>query len=186
MTAARAGPNSHRERRANAARRSSRFIAQSPPLRGFTKEMGLVDFVVLETACQTLRDALPRKTSGARRRFAAGSKVRGRPPLRPCCGPKNENPPVRKTPEGSLPISSEPSPSHRTLGIRLGATPCGQSNFNMHPQRLWPKGDISTLQKGVTFLFCVDRGGIGLDRGGRKRNELHRWRLEERRLSRRE
>jgi len=117
--------------------------------------MQSLDYVVVDAACKPRRAALPRKSSGARRRFAAGSKVRGLPPLRPG-RPRKRKPSgvTRGFPAdffGAIPVAS-------ALGAAAGATPPQRLQIIMAALLPPPKPELSTWQRIGTFYLALTVG----------------------------
>ena len=179
----------NKERRAKAARRSSRFLSPRPPLRDFTKEIGL------ERADGHRRWMLPAQRPPCRKRMAAaGSKVWGlwhQSPwgLRPC----NPAPCVRaggssgkamggtkSKPSGSAWFTTRglsadffgASPVASASGFRLGRDPAADNcNCTTEVLSVLRKPELSTLPGIGTFYFALTctvclahltgRGGAG-------------------------
>ena len=131
----------NKERRAKAARRSSRWIAQWPPLlRDFTKERPLKnsDCMFTENAASTKVGKHPCMPTGD-----------GRPDEKPSgghCAPEGL-PPMRFF--GASPVVAS------ALGIRLGATPRGRLDSNTHLRQPIQKGTFLLCWRGGHFYFAL-------------------------------
>jgi hypothetical protein len=156
MRPVKARPNSYTERRAKAARRSSRFIAQ-----GLRSEIHQRNAARLRLAgsrrpgcClpNAARPPCPAKTAGHGVAPRQAERCGGCRPCDPAALLKSKPSGIAgglfADFFGAIPVAS-------ALGIRLGATPRGQINSNTHSQALGSKDDISTLQRRRHFYFAL-------------------------------
>ena len=155
------------------ARRSWRFLAQGLRSKDSPKKWGTAEPAAagLDAACPTLRAALSRKTSGARRRSAAGSKVRGLPPLRPCWLMIKQKP--SELSEGSCCRFLRSHPRRIGLGRRSGRHPAAAATEYHGCFRWIPQTGTFYFAGKRNFLLCLDTSGHQLDTGSGRAIKLY-------------